>query len=485
MPKATYRVYGEGRWQSMSGNAILALYNKPGSGKKVDIQSIEVYPQTRTTGSWTATLPNLVQIDRVTNVGTGRAITPKKMDTDAPDVPSQIEIETGSSCVVQSRIYQLILKKCMVPGTAMCGLVQLNNAGVLASGQRASSALNQFIPGWKTTIHEPITLREGESLALLSQAYNESMPVEVFLIFELDFSPPRTYYAETIATLSPNSTLTIENKSGSGRILKVRQITIQELGTFDTPYLQIVPIGTMDPIALTDPVAKVSFAKMDTNSPTPPTSMLEIYQDVQFLPRDVPVSYLADASAGSPKGYNYLQTKDFIGPLYQTFFPEMRTKNPGGAVDDLGTTMSMKWACIKGRGAPISVRAGEGIAIVSAAETAVIATTVGTSGCVALEFGITFTIESAVILKMVVKNEAGDPVVGAFAYIDDSDVAPYIMNTTTDVNGEASVAYEGSPASDTRWRVRKYGYKNFKQLIDIGGDNISLPITLVVDPQQT
>jgi hypothetical protein len=88
-------------------------------------------------------------------------------------------------------------------------------------------------------------------------------------------------------------------------------------------------------------------------------------------------------------------------------------------------------------------------------------------------------------LSMTVKNEANEPIVGAFAYIDPTDVAPYIMNTTTNSSGIATVSYGGGPVNNTRWRVRKYGYKNFKQILDIGGDNISLPVVLVIDPQQT
>jgi hypothetical protein len=90
----------------------------------------------------------------------------------------------------------------------------------------------------------------------------------------------------------------------------------------------------------------------------------------------------------------------------------------------------------------------------------------------------------SVVLTMTVKDEAGAVIVGAWAYIDPTDESPFIMNKETNSSGVATETYTGAPVNNTRWRVRKYGYKNFKQLIDIGGSNISLPITLVVDPQQ-
>jgi len=98
--------------------------------------------------------------------------------------------------------------------------------------------------------------------------------------------------------------------------------------------------------------------------------------------------------------------------------------------------------------------------------------------------GATTEFPTSVTLTMTVKDEVGEPIVGAFAYIDDDDQTPYIMNTTTNESGIATIGYEGEAVQSSRWRVRKYGYKNFKQLIDISGSNINLPITLIADPQQ-
>jgi hypothetical protein len=99
--------------------------------------------------------------------------------------------------------------------------------------------------------------------------------------------------------------------------------------------------------------------------------------------------------------------------------------------------------------------------------------------------GNTTYFQASITLKMTVSDEGGSPVVGAYAYIDNDDEAPYILNTTTNVDGIASVAYTGATVSGSRWRVRKYGYKPYRQLIDIESEDISVPITLVGDPQQT
>jgi hypothetical protein len=94
-------------------------------------------------------------------------------------------------------------------------------------------------------------------------------------------------------------------------------------------------------------------------------------------------------------------------------------------------------------------------------------------------------IQASLTLSMTVKDESGTEVSGAYAYIDDDDTSPYIMNTTTNASGVAQTSYTGASVTGSRWRVRKYGYKPYRQLVDIGSSDISIPVTLIADPQQT
>jgi hypothetical protein len=99
--------------------------------------------------------------------------------------------------------------------------------------------------------------------------------------------------------------------------------------------------------------------------------------------------------------------------------------------------------------------------------------------------GATTALPTSVSLTMTVKDEAGDPINGAFAYIDDNNITPFIMNTTTNALGVATVQHTGGAAPGSTWRVRIYGYKPYTQTVDIAGDDISIPVTLISDPQQT
>jgi hypothetical protein len=82
-----------------------------------------------------------------------------------------------------------------------------------------------------------------------------------------------------------------------------------------------------------------------------------------------------------------------------------------------------------------------------------------------------------------VQNEAKTALQTAYVYINDDDTGAAEVNDTTDVNGEVTDTYSGSATTATL-RVRKYGYKPFKDTVDLSAD-ISRTITLVADPQQT
>lgn len=97
--------------------------------------------------------------------------------------------------------------------------------------------------------------------------------------------------------------------------------------------------------------------------------------------------------------------------------------------------------------------------------------------------GSLVTFASSVLLSLTVKDEDGVPIENAFAYIDENNQSPFIMNTTTNASGVASATWTGGAVVGATWRVRLYGYKPFKVIADIGTENQDIPVTLIVDPQ--
>ena len=110
----------------------------------------------------------------------------------------------------------------------------------------------------------------------------------------------------------------------------------------------------------------------------------------------------------------------------------------------------------------------------------------GTSDASTDEGANTITYLSSATLSMTVKDVAGVSVTGAFAYIDEDNTAPYIMNETTSTpNGIAEVSWTGGAITGATWRVRKYGYKPYKAISDIPVSGTKdIPVTLIADPQQ-
>uniref|UniRef100_A0A6M3Y407 Uncharacterized protein n=1 Tax=viral metagenome TaxID=1070528 RepID=A0A6M3Y407_9ZZZZ len=96
--------------------------------------------------------------------------------------------------------------------------------------------------------------------------------------------------------------------------------------------------------------------------------------------------------------------------------------------------------------------------------------------------GASTTFPSSVTLKITVKDINGDPMVGVRCYIDDQNVSPFILDDITNGAGEASVVHTAGSVPNATWRVRKYGYLPFQQLVSIGSVDITLPVTLVDDP---
>ena len=75
---------------------------------------------------------------------------------------------------------------------------------------------------------------------------------------------------------------------------------------------------------------------------------------------------------------------------------------------------------------------------------------------------------------------------GAYAYIDEDNTAPFIMNETTSTPaGVAQVSWTGGAITGATWRVRKYGFKPYKAISDIPASGTKdIPVTLIDDPQQ-
>jgi hypothetical protein len=336
--------------------------------------------------------------------------------------------------------------------------------------------------GWsrvrKEASSEGVVVRAGESVALTCSTLNASAPLRVALTCSLAGAPARTFSAVyfTSAIANDVAVLAIVNDVGSGQALTIRSVSVEEVGTFDSPYLQLVPSGGL---IEAEAAEQPTIVKLDTLSPDP-FIVLDARIDCPMLPRDMPENALADSSTGSPKGFSYLKTKDFLGPVYRAIFPEGLAHRPGLVPDAIGAH-AQRYGDIFVQRAGITIREGEGIALVSAAETAAGATaSVGVSGWSSFEFAAVFDVEPK-----------STPTLSITGLHSPSEVRIFSAGTTIELAGQEDVTsgsfawvYDPDDVTSVDIAILSLGRQNIRLTsVALGLSDASIPVQQQVDRQ--
>lgn len=478
MARYQYRYNGIAAWQAQSGNAIIALLNKLGSGKKILVHSIELNNMTRLTSG--TTIPLSLYINSETTGG--EILNLSKLDSEAT-LPEGISLRRNIAASTTSLVARIVSPK-QASNSASTFQAKIGAAGRL-SGKPHDSLISGYNFGSDS---EPITLRPGETISLVPNDTAVTVGSQLLLadiVFVVSGSPKRTYaWSGPIWAVSQTTApLALINNSASN-IIYVKEFRVHETGTLDSPYFRVLPVGGISPISLGDPAAQLPVLKLDTASPDLSSSIAQLVADAPLLPYGVPEAYIADSSGGTPKGLNYLHTKDFIGPMYIGYFPEFHGYgNPGVASSNQLSGIGNRSDSIKGYRDPIIVREGEAIALVSSAETAIISQNpaVGTSGWSLFDIGIVFSVEPTQIPVIA----ATGMVIGSRWYIERvSDGVQITQGITAD--GTMSYTYT---ADDTplnlRFRVRKGSsapyYKTYETTFQLTSTGITIPVSQVPD----
>lgn len=423
MARYQYRMAGELDWMSNSGNAVWALFNPQGSGKKITLRSIEAVNKTSTTTGIAGSVVSAPgTILRFTDVAVfdGDPLKPLPMDTQAVWPSSWLSVtKSGIPVTVNnSTTGRYIVNKQALPSGLGWGTSRFSSNRLSALRNRPRGA------GTGSTI-EHITLRAAQQWGVVVDTLNNTGPVRVSATFIVNGSPDRTFMVSYYVNIQQvgQTLLTVRNLPGSPEILRIVDFSVEEVGTFDSPYFQLVPVGSIEASALSDPSKAVPLIKMDSTNPDP-TPHLKALKDVPIQPFGMPENAIADASTGSPKGVNYLKTKDFLGPVFRTFFPEFVGADRRAVLPDaLGYSTGHVQSDLFGREAGFVLNEGEGIALVSAAETAVLSTAVGTSGWMSWEFGAQIDVESKYAPTLILKGLKENTEVRVFRTSDDVELA--------------------------------------------------------------
>lgn len=476
MARKQYRYFGEAAWQAMSGNAILAIQNMLGSGKKILVHSFEVHSRTRGVASWATAYANLRLARNTVNGGTPVPLNP--WDTGAT-LPSGIEVRKfSSSSPVASQVFR-----------RTTWYKNFNLAGVrLPQRWGTSVRIGGIRDGWFEAVQldngtTGIVVRPGQAVSLTVESCNAS---QLFLVsgkFVLHGTPKHTFNFSTVAWAVSGGVdlISFVNNSASD-VITIKSIALQEAGTLDTPYLQLVPVGRIDPQSQSDQLMRLTPVAMDTSYGSLSESEAKLVANAPMLPYGVPQQYIADGSTGSPKGYNYLHTKDFIGPRFFTMFPEYTSQNSGIQADDRCKPFAGRKNNLLTPGAPIVLREGEALAVVSGAETAITTSAVGTSGWSLFDFGITFSVEPTSIPEI----SATGIVPGSRYRVERTSDGSTVTTGVVGGSGTFSYTYSAFNGTETmKLKVRNASgtpaYKPYEVTFALTSAGITIPVAQELD----
>ncbi len=451
----------------MFGRALIAITNVSGSGKKLTLRSLEVLINTIAGSALAQTCKAVLY--KGASISGGEDLVLRGTDADSvASLPSTVVISRNGYINTYANVLRAITP---------------NRNGAAAGTQNMLHTQKEWskfgcvyssAKRYGASILEPITINNGEAIALVPTIIQASSPMRITVVFSYN---NKTFSFSYFAIPRPGTALfALENDDAIP--VKLLSVGLQEVGTTDTPYLRLVPIGQIYQNNLTDAATEnIKAMPMDSNYPAlDMVNICQLNSDVGFIPSGVPESYLSDASAGTPKGYNYLHTKDFQGPTFKVLFPEMECNKPGAAAENmLGHHLNHRMSDIGVCKSGITLNPGEGIAIVASAETAVAVQT-AYSGWTSLNFSAQIDVEPS-----------GNPFLTLTGLQTGSDIVILNAGTTSayqDIDAYSSSSWSWNYDPDLVTMVDICVYKvGFKPLVL---KNISLTTTGATIPiQQT
>jgi hypothetical protein len=258
-----------------------------------------------------------------------------------------------------------------------------------------------------------IEIRPSETVAFAVDVVNSNLPMFVDSSIRIGtYTYVTSYYARLNS--GENAILAIKNDSATTSCF-LQNFLVCEAGDISTPYFQMVPISAINSQAFNDNGKKIVPAKYDTSSTNFTATLFEIFTNVPVVPSGVPISYIPEGATALavPKGFNYLDTKDFVGPTYMALFPEAAAFKANNTTDasiagqfpgTFGTQHSQWMSSVISPERQIVLREGEGFAIVSGAETATGTPAVGLSAFQSFDFSFDIKVENAVTPQISITN---------------------------------------------------------------------------------
>jgi hypothetical protein len=479
MAKRQYIISSSTEWTSNFGYSFLALSNVSGSGRKLTLRQMNIFVLTQKGAGVNSCTGRLYQ-SATPFTGENMAASSFKLNS-TTTIPSTVVVRRGGT----------------IPSFAAPGLhydiVRRGNAAgsqnTIFTSTNRSSALHSFSGSYNRgsvrgfSAVEALTVPQNTGYALvIDNTVTETQPVRVNIVISID---GKTVAYDFVSLPIPGMSLFSVENTGTN-VVTILSFSFAELGTSDTPYMRLVPIGQIYSSDTNDTskTAKLLIDKMDSTYPA--LTALRAFTDNGFIPSGSPEVVVNEGSAGTPKGVNYLHTRDFNGPAYRVFLPEMKagTGVGGASMDMLGHSNSFRAADMLLRRKAISpvegltMNPGEGIALVASSET-FIGVQPAYSGWPVLYF------------QAIVDSEPQiSPTLTLTGLKNPTEVRIFTAGTTTELTGQENVTsgtftwnFDPDLVTSVDISILALGYQNTRLLNIATTGNVNIPVQQQIDRQ--
>lgn len=472
---------------SFFGNAYLAIYNPPTSGRRLVIRDIELDNETIPAPPTAAagTLLQLVRCGVQDAINTGvdhrYLLVPHNSANPIHELLYDYVNVFVDRSIYVDRVFTEIntgLGRRVSDGQSN----MLRGMHVQTGARRLSGSM--YRKGRIPAV-EPRMVAEysGERLALYVPNHaNPSMqPMRVSVELRI---AGHGYTLNTVIAMTPGlAPLVFE-----GNNIELIDVSLSDLGSTDTPTLRVVPIGALR-LGDTEDYNSLMcnrevLCPVDSANHDSMLTDMKLLRDVSILPSGVPEQAVSQGSFyGGPKDYNYLHTRDFNGPTLRTILVEGTTYRPSAqGRGDAPFAMSHKGCSIMGPASDLTLMPGEGIAIVNSVEMIGTAFTASQGGWP--QFRLSATIDSmpSVIPELILKGYIWTCEVRVYKEDGSNSLGVEVFGTESNLEDQITVIGELDAVYNVQ--VMTSGYVEYNARVSLSRPVTELFIQLAADPFQ-
>ena len=275
--KYQYRAVTDGLYTSDYGRAFLLLMNGGTSGRKITLRSLEVFVSSVLAA---VGLPaSLVKCASMVG-GESMAHCGATLDSASLTLPySGVSVKRSAS---PNTVTSVITRADLQRRTGAVGTQNRVIFGMpmtIGSNRRGAGAglWGSAMSRGGAAGTEPLTVNPNEAVALLVDSTASSGCNHVRVALTISIDGHTANFDFTALAMPGQAIFSVENTSAV--VVKILRFGVMDVGTTDTPTLRVVPVGSLYPRDIADPMHILptsSVVKMDSAYPSLPSAVIRL-----------------------------------------------------------------------------------------------------------------------------------------------------------------------------------------------------------------